>query len=542
MKMPPLRSLTTTNALIALWLVLTCNVTFYEQLHQYTPFTGWRAFAFLGSAHVLLWAYIHLFLQLVTWGRLARPLLSWILLSSALAAYFVDVYGVSIDAGQIQNMMETDLREVVDLLGWHMAGYIVMLALPPLLWLWWRPLVKTTFWRSQGRRLAAILLSLGLIGGVAALFYADYASIFRNHREIRLVINPHNYINGLRGYYKSRSLVRKPLLPYGHDARRDPPASPGDKPRLLVYVVGETARAESFGIDGYARDTTPALAARDIINFPQVSACGTATAVSLPCLFSGYTRADYDAEVASHREGLLDIMQRAGYRVTWIDNNSGCKGACARVGNLAPLADRRKVWCEGDECLDDILVETLRDYLVKTPPQDQVIVLHQMGSHGPAYHKRYPARFRRFTPTCDGNELQRCSREQVVNTYDNTIAYTDHILASVIDVLKAQAGRYDTAFWYVSDHGESLGERGLYLHGAPYMFAPSQQTHVPMVAWLSPGWRTQLGARARCLQQRRVQELAHDNVFHSLLGLLDIRTSVRDPALDLTAPCAVSGG
>ena len=224
MKMPPLRSLTTTNALIALWLVLTCNVTFYEQLHQYTPFTGWRAFAFLGSAHVLLWAYIHLFLQLVTWGRLARPLLSWILLSSALAAYFVDVYGVSIDAGQIQNMMETDLREVVDLLGWHMAGYIVMLALPPLLWLWWRPLVKTTFWRSQGRRLAAILLSLGLIGGVAALFYADYASIFRNHREIRLVINPHNYINGLRGYYKSRSLVRKPLLPYGHDARRDPPA------------------------------------------------------------------------------------------------------------------------------------------------------------------------------------------------------------------------------------------------------------------------------------------------------------------------------
>ncbi len=530
------RSLVSVNALVALWIVLTGNLTFFSKLSGLTPFDGWRAWAFLFSAVVFLWAYINLALQWLTWGRLARPLLTFLLLASAMTAFFVDTFGVGIDGGQIQNMMETDMREVLDLMSWRMLGYAVVLAGVPIFLLWRRPLASEGLWPRQRGRLLSSLLSLLLVAGVAACFFADYASIFRGHREVRLVINPQNYIVGLRHYYhKGKPAQDLPLVAYGTDAHRMQSASEsGRKPVLMVLVVGETARAESFGLDGYSRNTTPELAARQVLNFTQVSSCGTATAVSLPCMFSGFTRKNYDAGLAHHREGLLDILQRAGYQVTWMDNNSGCKGACARVQQQPLLESRKAAWCDGGECHDDLLVDTFADFVQKAPTRDQVIVLHQAGSHGPAYYKRYPAEYRRFQPTCDSSALQSCSREAVINTYDNTIAYTDHVLARVIDVLKSHGDQYRTGLWYVSDHGESTGESGLYLHGAPYMFAPSQQTHVPMVAWFSPDFAN---LHQDCLKQHQTAVLSHDNLFHTMLGLLQVRTSVYEAALDISASC-----
>lgn len=530
------RSLVVVNALVALWIVLTGNLTFLQKLAGLTPFQGLRADLFMASAVIFLWAYINFALQWLTWGRLARPLLTFILLASAMTAFFVDTYGVGIDGGQIQNMMETDVREVMDLVSWRMFGYAVLFAGLPIAWLWWRPLAREALWPRQRGRLLSSLVSLLLVGAVAAGFFADYASIFRNHREVRLFINPQNYIAGLRSHFRHITPARDlPLVAYGTDAHRLQDTATGAKPVLMVLVVGETARGESFGLNGYSRDTTPELARRQVLNFTQVSSCGTATAVSLPCMFSGFTRQDYDPGLASHREGLLDILQRAGYQVTWLDNNSGCKGACARVSQAPLLASRQSAWCKDGECQDDLLADSLEDLLRKAPARDQVIVLHQVGSHGPAYYKRYPDAFRRYQPTCDSNELQSCEREAVINSYDNTIAYTDHVLARVIDILKGEEGRYRTAFWYVSDHGESTGEKGLYLHGAPYMFAPSQQTHVPMVAWMSPAFAAD--QHLDCMVRREHAELSHDNLFHTMLGLLKVRTSVYRPELDISASC-----
>ncbi len=530
------RSLASVNALVALWIVLTCNLSFFKRLHALTPFDDWRLIVFLLSAIVLLWAYINFVLQWLTWGRLARPMLTFILVASALTAFFVDSFGVGIDGSQIQNMMETDVREVSDLLSWRMLAYVLVLAGLPLWWLWRRPLQADAFWPRQRHRMLASVVSLLLVGGIASVFYADYASIFRNHREIRLVINPQNYIAGLRSYYRLHTAGKDlSLVAYGTDAHRRQAVGSTQKPLLLVLVVGETARAESFGLNGYARDTTPELAKRQVLNFSQVSSCGTATAVSLPCMFSGFTRADYDAGLARHREGLLDIIQRAGYQVTWMDNNSGCKHTCDRVHLEPMLAERQDIWCRDGECQDDLLIDTFAEFLKRQPARDQVIVLHQQGSHGPAYFKRYPDNFRRFQPSCDSNELQSCSREAVVNAYDNTIAYTDHILARAIDILQQQDSQYRSVLWYVSDHGESTGEHGLYLHGAPYLFAPSQQTHVPMVAWLSPALRQ--GMQPECMRRHLDDELSHDHLFHTLLGLLQVRTAVYRPELDISAGC-----
>lgn len=529
------RSLVAANALIALWLTLLANTSFLSQIAVLTPYEDWRYPLFMAAMVVFLAAYINLFLTLITWGRLARPVLTFILLASALTAYFVDTFGVGIDVGQIQNMMETDFQESWDLVTWNMMAYVLVIAGLALFWLWHKPLTPDRFLIRQRNRLFGGLGSLLLVALVAGCFYADLASIFREHRSIRFTIVPHNYVTGLRVYFKQNQVISNiPLQKYGEDAQR---IAHSGKPKLLVLIVGETARAESFGLQGYARDTTPELAKLPITYYSNVSSCGTATAISLPCLFSGFTRKDYDPKIAKNREGLLDILQRSGYAVSWLDNNSGCKGACDRVEKVPLIETRKSAWCVKGECRDDLLIESFVKQLDEAPLQDRVIVLHQEGSHGPAYYLRYPKAFERFTPTCNSNALQSCTQQEVINTYDNTIAYTDHIIASAIKKL-ASDSRYSSALLYASDHGESTGEHGLYLHGAPYMFAPTQQTHVPMLTWLSPEFTASEPARAACLSKRHADELSHDNIFHSLLGLAGVKTDVYKATLDMSTGCS----
>ena len=240
----------------------------------------------------------------------------------------------------------------------------------------------------------------------------------------------------------------------------------GRRPALVVLVVGETARAANFSLGGYPRETNPRLAELPIVYFDDVSACGTTTAVSVPCMFSPYGRKAYsDAKAKSH-ESLLDVLQRTGVSVLWRDNNSGCKGACERVPQHEGRALRHPDFCAGDACFDEVLLEGLPAW-IDALAGDGLVVLHQQGSHGPAYHERSPAAFKRFTPECADAAVESCSRESIVNAYDNTILYTDFVLSRLIALLEREAERFDVAMLYVSDHGESLGENGLYLHGLP---------------------------------------------------------------------------
>jgi lipid A ethanolaminephosphotransferase len=191
--------------------------------------------------------------------------------------------------------------------------------------------------------------------------------------------------------------------------------------------------------------------------------------------------------------------------------------------------------CAGDECHDEIFVRRLQAELPSIR-KNTVLVLHMMGNHGPAYYRRYPPEFRRFTPDCATAELRDCSREQVVNSYDNAILYTDHVLAGLIGVLRAST-TLDAAMLYVSDHGESLGENGLYLHGLPYSIAPRMQTHVPMITWLSKSFATDDFVNTRCVREKAGEPLSHDNLFHSVLGLLDVQTAAYQPARDIFESC-----
>uniref|UniRef100_UPI0012FE841F phosphoethanolamine transferase n=1 Tax=Macromonas nakdongensis TaxID=1843082 RepID=UPI0012FE841F len=318
-------------------------------------------------------------------------------------------------------------------------------------------------------------------------------------------------------------------------------ARQADDAPLIVLVVGETARAANFGLGGYARDTTPRLRALaqagELAYFRNVSSCGTNTQTSVPCMFSGQGRSDYDADL--YRENLLDVLQRAGLAVLWLDNQSGCKGVCDRVPHASTRERPDPEFCPDGECLDEVMLRALPAELERLDParraRGTVVVLHQMGSHGPAYHLRSPARFKTFGTECTSAALQNCPPEQIVNAYDHSLRYTDHLLASTIDWLRAQPR--PSALLYVSDHGESLGEKGLYLHGMPYAMAPTEQTHVPMLFWQSPQMAQRAGLSTDCLRRQADRPLSHDHLFHSMLDLGGVRTQVYRPELDLFQPC-----
>ncbi|TCB69937.1 phosphoethanolamine--lipid A transferase [Acinetobacter sp. ANC 4216] len=534
-------SLSQFNVLLAIWLGAILNFAFFQKIQSLTPYQGPKAYLFLMATVLVIVAAYNLIFQLIQWKWNAKIFASIFLVVGGFTAYFVNSLGVVISPEQIQNMMQTDAREVGDLLSLQFVLWTAAFVVFPLLFISLVRIKAESLPCKIIKKLLNGVASLLLIGALLFVFYVDYAAIFREHRDLKGMISPQNAIASTLSYYhKSAPKKNLPLIQYGEDAHLLQPVNEQAKPKLMVLVVGETARAESFSLNGYAKNTNPELSKLDIINFSQVSSCGTATAVSVPCMFSGMPREDYDEQLASHREGLLDIAQRAGYKVTWMDNNSGCKGACDRVEQYQipqPLKDK---WCAKDgDCYDEILVDSLKSYLAAIPETDKtprLIVLHQMGSHGPAYYQRSKAPFQPFKPSCDSNAIQGCSRTELLNSYDNSIVYTDHVLSSLIQVLKGNSA-YQTGFWYLSDHGESTGEHGLYLHGSPYAIAPTQQTHVPMLMWFSPEWTAQNSAQITCLTKQKSKELSQDNLFPSLLSLLDVKTQTIDEQKNMLQQC-----
>ncbi|ARG15948.1 TPA: phosphoethanolamine--lipid A transferase [Acinetobacter nosocomialis] len=528
------------NFIIAIWLGAILNFGFYKKVHLLTPYLGIKATFFLAATVVIVVATYYAALQILNWKWTAKIFAILLVFIGGFSSYFVNTLGVIISPDQIQNIAQTDVAEATDLLSLRFGLWTIFFVILPIFLITQVKLKSERILPLLLKKVLSIALAFAVVGGLLFAYYVDFAAIFREHRDLKGMISPQNTISSVMSYYRKKAPKKNlPLVKYGEDAHQVQQTQK-DLPKLMVLVVGETARAESFSLNGYAKNTNPELSKQDILNFSQVSSCGTATAVSVPCMFSGMPRADYDEQLASHREGLLDIAKRAGYQVTWIDNNSGCKGACDRVEQYQIPEDLKQKWCKDGECLDGILIDSLKQYLSSIPKDDKrprLVVLHQMGSHGPAYYKRAPEGYQPFKPTCDTNAIQGCSPAELLNSYDNTIVYTDHVLSQMINTLK-EVSNYQTGLWYLSDHGESTGEHGMYLHGSPYSIAPSQQTHIPMIMWFSDGWKQHNLAQVNCLNQQTKQKLSQDNLFPSLLSLLDVQTQVINPQLDMLHSCA----
>ncbi|MFQ1678730.1 phosphoethanolamine transferase EptA [Pantoea dispersa] len=527
------------NLLAALFFAFVLNALFLLRAWEIIPYTRVHDYLFAASMPVVLVAAFYLLFSLLAWPWIRKPLLIVLILASAAANYFMHSFGTVIDTNMIENVFESNAQETGALMSRNYVIWMLLMGiLPVALVCSVRISNRQRWWWNLLQRLASALGAVLVILLMAVLFYKDYASLIRNNKGLVKMITPANIVSGTGHYVDQRYLQgSQALVKIGEDAKKGPLITAGPKKTLVVLVVGETARAENFSLGGYARDTNPQLKKQQVIYYPNASSCGTETAISVPCMFSNMPREHYDANLAHHQEGVLDVLAHAGVSVLWRENDGGCKGACDRVPHTDMTQWQLPQYCHDGFCLDDVLLHRFDNY-VDSLHNDGIIVLHQMGSHGPAYFKRYPAAFQRFTPTCDSNQIQDCDHQALVNTYDNSLLYTDDMLSRTIDKLKGLSDRFNVALVYLSDHGESLGEHGMYLHGAPYLFAPSQQTHIPLLLWMSPGYAAAYHIDQACLRQQAAETaVSQDNLFHTVLGLFNIQTQQYQPQLDMIKSC-----
>ena len=530
---------------LALWLTLTANWALWLRLPTLDGYHGSLALLALRTLPLILGAIL-LITSLFAWPRWMKPFWIALLLISASAQYFMVSYGTIMDQGMIHNILQTDMRESSDLFNPKLLAELLLIAILPAIWLWKTPIRGTgRAWRNMLRTLLLLAGAVALVAASVGVSYKELAPVVRNNLWLRFMINPVNPVLSAAGVLLDPVLNQpRPFVSITGGAALGSSYATAQKPPLLVLVVGETARAKNFSLNGYARDTNPELAKQQVLSWRNAHSCGTSTRESVPCMFSNLGREGFYGAKVEH-DNLLDVLQAAGLAVLWVDNQAGCKGVCKRV----PFADTAdsvnspagKALCAADgECLDGMLLSGLEERIARLDPARRakgvVLVMHQMGSHGPAYYKRSTPDLKAFKPECETNALSSCAQQDVVNVYDNSIRYTDHFLSQTIDWLKSQQSQYETGMFYMSDHGESLGEMGIYLHGMPYAMAPEDQKHVPMIVWLGS-----LGARTRldqsCLNKTLDQPVSHDNLYHTVLGLVDVTSPTYQAPMDALAAC-----
>ncbi|MET3382296.1 lipid A ethanolaminephosphotransferase [Variovorax paradoxus] len=529
---------------LSLYLVLTTNWPLWNELARIggapstymTTIVVMSLLTLCGSAAML---------SLTAWSRWMKPLWLAVVVLAAVVQHYMLEYRVVMDPTMIANALQTDPNEARDLLSWRMAFNVGVVVLPAA-WLLWRvPVAPMGILSKLWRNVALLLLSVVVALGAAVSMNRELAPLMRNNVHLRYMMNP------IATLYSTGALLIKPLfkrsgklIPITAGTALGASYAAQTKPPLFVVVVGETARADHFALNGYARDTTPELAKRGVLSYRDVHSCGTNTLASVPCMFSPLGKQGYESRKDDY-ENLVDVLQAAGLAVFWLDNQAGCKDVCTRVPNASAFdgldAATKKALCDGDECLDDVMLKGLDERIAALPAERRakgiVLVMHQMGSHGPAYYKRSAADVKRFLPECKTNALAECGHAELMNVYDNSIVQTDRFLGQTIDWLKAQSKQYDPAMLYVSDHGESLGEYGLFLHGVPYSFAPEAQKHVPMVTWFSEGMSERRKLSRSCMEAGLDAPLTHDNLYHTVLGVMDVTTPTYKPALDALASC-----
>lgn len=524
--------------LLALFYVCVFNIPFFEVVDKGLAAQSAVNWWFVASIPVFLLCALSIIFSLFSVKYLVKPFFILLTLVSSLVFFGQWQYGIIFDTGMIQNIFQTNPAEAQTYLNMSSVISFVLTGILPAIWIYKAPLEypkATTLLKQKG---VFILVNVLIIGLIAALFLQNYVAFGRNNDNFKRTIVP-TYFVGSAVKYFNMTYLQKPL-PYhelGLDAHE---TAIHKKPKLLVLVVGETARAKNFQNYGYDKATNQYTAKDNMLVFNDVRSCGTATAVSLPCMFSRMNRTDYDARHAHAEDTLMDVLHHAKIKLMWIDNDSGCKGVCDRVPHeLIDLNSDLRL-CDGESCLDQVLVNRLKSTLdeMNKNPEDTVIVLHMMGSHGPKYYQRYPRDKASFLPDCQRGDIQNCSHDELVNSYDNSLAYTDYILSEVIGVMKTESNKYETGMLYLSDHGESLGEDGIYLHGAPYAIAPDEQTHIPMFAWFSNSFLQDSKLSRSCIATKAQKGgFSHDNLFDTVLGLMDVDTDIYRKNQDIMASC-----
>lgn len=442
--------------------------------------------------------------------RLIKPLFMVIAIANAIAVYFMVTYRVVLDKTMMGNAFNTNTAEAGALFHPWILVYLLFLGVLPCWLLTKIALRRTGFLRRLLFPVAVSLVTLCWVYGASHswLWIDKYAKLIGG------MVMPWSYVvNGARHL---ESQVAPPV-------RQHLPAATfqSNEKKVVFLMIGESARSHNFELFGYGRANNPEMTKAGVTVMKNTRSCATYTTASLECIL-----AYEDPGSRPKWEPLTSYLQREGVEVTWRTNNSG--DPPMQVHLYERLAEL-KAECTGDECdQDGGLLRGIEQRINESTQQRILVVIHMGGSHGPAYNTRYPARFEKFKPVCQSVQLHQCSSEELINAYDNTILYTDHVVGQAIDILKRLKG-YSSSLLYVSDHGESLGEYNLYLHGTPWSIAPDFQKEIPMVLWDSTINANQNGVPVVISEG----EFSQANVFHSVMGAFGMRSEIYNPKLDL---------
>jgi len=514
--------------IVAAFLTLTGNFAFLEKTILVYPLS--ENWLFVGSLLVWLFVFLSALLLLFCYRHTIKPILIILLMISSIVSYSTNNFGIVFDHNMIANTFETNTTEFLDLVSFKSFIYLLFFGLLPSYFVWSTTISKASLKTQLLQRVKAFVIMMFIFVLLTMSFYKAFSSFARENPDLRMYINPTYYLYSMTKYIGTKyNTSTTPFSQIGLDAKIN---KKENKQRLLVLVLGETARVDRFSLNGYKRQTNPMLEKEEVVSFLNMTSCGTDTSFSVPCMFSSLDRSNYNHSKGKNMSNVLDIVSNAGVEVLWLDNNSNSKGVADRIrfedyrlAGVNPICDV--------ECRDEGMLFGIQDFIDSNPKEDMLVVLHTMGSHGPAYYKRYPDSFEVFLPTCQTNQLNEFNDEEINNAYDNTVVYTDYVLSKLIALLENNTKVDESAMFYVSDHGESLGENGLYLHGMPYLIAPDEQKRVAALMWFNEGFSRSLDVDL--IKEKIEVSLSHDNLFHTLLGFMNIETEVYQQNMDIVA-------
>jgi lipid A ethanolaminephosphotransferase len=479
----------------------------------------------LGISFLLMWLVLG-GAGLVS-SRLLKPLLVLMAFCNAVALYAMQTYQVILDKSMMGNVINTDRGESMALFHPKLLVYLLVVAAASVVLFRYVRIEPQSRLKKFGHLVLAVLLSLALV----YLNSSAWLWVDKHAKMIGGLLLPWSYTVNAARYLNDQKSASLQLLPLPELSW----ALADGLPVTVVLVIGESARAQNFSLLGYTRQTNPLLEKRDRMWVQTAQACSTYTTRSMECILSH----DPSASRLTH-EILPNYLHRSGQvQVLWRARNWGEPKLqldhVLRGKQLAAL-------CVAPDCKhpdqDESLLAGLQTEISQASHDKQLIVLHQAGSHGPAYNQKYPPEFSRFEPACDTVDLKKCGRQALVNAYDNSILYTDHFLDQLIGLLERQTQRR-TVMIFVSDHGESLGEGGWYLHGAPDMLAPQEQLKIPFLVWTSPSFAQARASKSAALASGTGQSsgspaaLGQHQIFHSVLGALGGQSPIYRAELDV---------
>ena len=423
---------------------------------------------------------------------------------NAIAVYFVNTYGVIIDESMIGNVFNTNYDESSSFFSIKLVLYIVLLGIIPSIYLIKVKIIKVTIKKFS------IISSLTLLFVLLLVFVnaSNWLWIDKNSKTLGGLAMPWSYaVNTSLFYIHEHKKNEKEILL--------PNATIKDNEKsVVVLVIGESARSQNFSLYGYNKNTNPLLSKIPNVFHFEATSDATYTTAGVKSILEHINSDDL-------YEILPNYLYRNDVEVVWRTTNWG--EPPLHIKNFQNR-DYLKPNCKGEGCnYGEVLLTGLKEQILASKKNKILIVLHTSTSHGPTYSKKYPSQFEKFKPVCHSVELGNCTQTELINAYDNTIVYTDYILSRIIDDLK-QLKEFKSTMLFVSDHGESLGEKNLYMHGIPISIAPKEQYEIPFIVWLSDNSSKKLKTN---------NNLTQNHVFHSVLNFLNIESPIYNEDMNI---------